>query len=314
MDAYLGPRTVIADGAHFVMIVTVPTDRLGNPVEEGTDVDYLITRADLAVEEAIAPTQHLLSWLEVDSSTVAGRARIGAQITTSGGLPLPTAETSEREGDGPITAAERTFLEVAGVPVAHSLDLLDAVPVADGQALIRVRTTVLEDRFGNVLPDGTVVILDADGVGGIRRINGQTNAGRAEFTYEVPEQAGAVTLKATASGVSGEPLRLRFDSAIESFTGSIDPQLEAVLVNVGPVRSIRGSYVPEGTVAEVTMVGADGEEIVRRVDLTLGAGTAFFPSDVDTGLATIRVLGEELEIEGTERDSTLNSNELDGER
>ncbi len=314
MDAYLGPRTVIADGAHFVMIVTVPTDRFGNPVEPGTVVDYTVTRADLEVEQADAPTEHLLSWFEVFSNTVAGRTRIGAQVEQVSGV-LPSSTNSDPSSDdGPVTASERTFLEVAGIPVAHSLELLDAVPVADGQALIRARTSVLEDRFGNVLPDGTVVTLDADGVGGIRRLNSQTNGGRAEFTYEVPEQPGRVTLKATASGVSGEPLVLRFEPAVESFNAWMEPQLETVLVHVGPVRSIRDSYVPEGTVAEVTMTGSNGKEIVRRVDLTLGAGTAFFPSDVDTSTAVVRVLGEELVLTGTGRDSSLDSSAVGGER
>ncbi len=314
MDAYLGPRTVIADGAHFVMIVTVPTDRFGNPVQPGTVVDYTVTRADLAVEESEAPTEHLLSWFEVFSNTVAGRTRIGAQVVRDTGIPLPDTTSSEQDDGGPITASERTFLEVAGIPVAHSLELLDAVPVADGQALIRARTSVLEDRFGNVLPDGTVVTLDADGVGGIRRLNSQTNGGQAEFTYEVPDRPGTVTLKATASGVSGAPLTLRFEQAVDSFNAWIDPQLETVQVHIGPVRSIRDSYVPEGTVAEVTMTGADGDEIVRRVDLMVGAGTAFFPSDVDTGSATVQVLGQKLEIEGTERNSRLDSAPVVGER
>lgn len=317
LDAYLGPRTVIADGAHFVMIVTVPTDEFGNPVETGTPVDYKVTRADLAVEEQQAPTDHLLSWFEVFSSTVAGRTRIGAQVAGQGSLVEQAREANQASaGDqgqtGPTTAAERTFLEVAGIPVSHSLNLLDAVPVADGQALIRVRTSVLEDRFGNVLPDGTVVTLDADGVGGIRRLNSQANAGEAEFTYEVPDRPGSVTMKATASGVSGEPLTIRFESAVESFTADIEPQLDSVLVNVGPVLSVRDSYVPEGTIATVTMSDPDGDPVVRRVDLMLGAGTAFFPSDINSSEATVEVLGETLTIDGPRRDGAITSESLDG--
>jgi len=56
VDAYLGPRTVVADGQHFVMIVTVPTDGFGNPVAAGTRVDHTVTRADL-VEDS-AETRH----------------------------------------------------------------------------------------------------------------------------------------------------------------------------------------------------------------------------------------------------------------
>jgi len=188
---------------------------------------------------------------------------------------------------------------VAGVPAAHTLEVLDAVPAADGQALIRVRTSVLADRFGNVMPDGTAVTLDADGAGGRRRLNGQTNAGRAEFTYEVPDGPGPVSLAATASGVAGQPLELTFPSAVESLTARIEPQLEAVAVHIGPVLSIRDSYVPEGTIATVTMVDRGGRPVTRRVDLTQGAATAYFPSDTRTNQATVGSIRSRLDEAGS---------------
>lgn len=274
IDVYLGPRTVIADGAHFVMLVAIPEDEFGNPVAEGTQVDFTTTRPNLAVEPETDETEHLLAWYEVFSRTVTGRSRIATESGDAG-------------------APERDFLEVADIPVPFDIELVDPIVPADGQALIRVRSDVLVDEFDNVMPDGVVAYLDTSGVTGIRRIHGQTIDGRAEFTLEVPDRPGEVGLQIIASGTRSNELDIVFPSAVAALDGRIERDELSMMVHVGPVRSVRGSFVPDGSVAEVTL--ADGS--IRRVDLVLGVGTAFFPVDADARVATIRVLGSEITIE-----------------
>ena len=273
IDVYLGPRTVIADTEHFVMLVAVPEDRWGNPVAEGTFVDFQTTRADLGVETQRYPTEDLVAWYEVFSGTVAGRSRIAASSGSAG-------------------APERTFLEVADIPSTYSLELVETILPADGSALLTIRTDVLADRFDNVLPDGTVVALDAEGVTGIRRIHSQTIDGRGEFTLEVPDQPGTVTLVATASGVQSEPLELDFASAVLSLSAEVEVAPEVAIVEIGPVRSVRDSYVPEGTVATVT--AADGR--TATADLSLGVGTAYLPAGTDVSRVTVEVLGTKIVV------------------
>ncbi len=274
IDVYLGPRTVIADAAHFVMLVAIPEDEFGNPVAEGTRVDFTTTRPNLAVEEESDETEDLLAWYEVFSRTVTGRTRIATESGEAG-------------------APERDFLEVADIPVPFEIELVDPIVPADGQALIRVRSDVLVDQFGNVMPDGVVAYLDTSGVTGTRRIHSQTIDGRAEFTLEVPDRPGSATLMIVASGTRSDVLDVDFPTAIASMTAEVERNELTTMVHVGPIRSVRGSFVPEGAVATVEL--ADGE--VRSIDLSLGIGTAFFPADADTTRVTVRVLGSELVLE-----------------
>ncbi len=274
IDVYLGPRTVIADAAHFVMLVAIPEDEFGNPVAEGTRVDFTTTRPDLAVEEESDETEDLLAWYEVYSRTVTGRTRIATESGEAG-------------------AAERDFLEVADIPVPFEIELVDPIVPADGQALIRVRSDVLVDQFGNVMPDGVVAYLDTSGVTGIRRIHGQTIDGRAEFTLEVPDRPGSATLMIVASGTRSEVLDVDFPTAVASMTAEVERNELTTMVHVGPIRSVRGSFVPEGAMATIEL--ADGA--IRNIDLSLGIGTAFFPADADTSRVTVRVLGSELVLE-----------------
>lgn len=274
IDVYLGPRTVIADAAHFVMLVAIPEDEFGNPVAEGTRVDFTTTRPNLAVERDSHETENLLAWYEVFSRTVTGRTRIATESGDAG-------------------APERDFLEVADIPVPFEIELVDPIVPADGQALIRVRSDLLVDEFGNVMPDGVVAYLDTSGVTGTRRIHSQTIDGRAEFTLEVPDRPGSATLMIIASGTRSEVLEVEFPTAVASMAAKVERSELATMVHIGPVRSVRGSFVPEGAIAEVEL--PDGT--TRTVDLSLGVGTAFFPSDADTRGATVRVLGSEIVLE-----------------
>lgn len=265
IDLYIGPRTVVADTETFSMMVAVPTDATGNPVANGTEISYLVTRPSLLTEESVRGTDGLLSYVEVFSSTVAGRTRLAASVDTA-------------------TGPERSFLEVAGLPVSFALNPVDPLPPADGQALIRLRTDVLVDEFENELPNGTAVYLDASGATGIRRLQSVTIDGVAEFVLEVPDQPGEVTVIATASGTQSAPNTLAFSSAVTELPVTLTDHPDGTLVSIGRVLSARQNYVPDGTVAEIRTEGN-----VIELPLELGRAEAIVAET--EGSVTVAVLG-----------------------
>ncbi len=265
LDLYLGPRTVIADADHFSMLVSVPKDNLGNPVSNGTSVSYLVTRPSEATEESARETEGLLSHLVVYSSTVTGRTRLAAE-------------------SGTATGPERSFLEVAGVPSSFTIEPVDPLPPADGSALVRLRSDRLTDEFDNELPDGTAVFLDASGATGIRRLRTVTIDAVAEFVLEVPDQPGSVTIVANASGTMSEPNTLQFASAVDELPIETSAHEDGTLVSIGRVISARQNYVPDGTVATLS-IGDD----VYEVPLELGQAEVVVPQT--QGQVTVDVLG-----------------------
>jgi len=274
IDVYLGPRTVIADEEHFVMQVAVPEDKWGNPIDAGTGVDFSVTRSDQSSEEYVSETKNLLAWIEIFSTTTAGRTRVSTSI-------------------GNIGAAERDFLEVAGIPTDFTVELVDPLVPADGHALIRVTTSDLTDEFGNVMPDGTSATLDTKGATGVRRISGQTIDGKAEFVLQAPDKPGVVTLSVTASGTQSEPLEIIFESGIDSFEATATTTDGKLFVNVGPVISARGSFVPDGTKAKATL--DNGE--TKTVEIEQGYAKLEFPSELEVNELEIEILGQTKSVE-----------------
>lgn len=275
LDLYLGPRTVVADADHFSMIVAVPKDRLGNPVADGTTVDYLVTRPNLVTESLAHDTDGLLSYIRVFSRTVTGRTRLSVEV-----------QGSRLSGGEAATGPERSFLEVAGIPEPFSLVPIDPIVPADGHALVRIATELLRDEFGNELPDGTVVFLDASGATGLRRLRSVSIDGVAEFVLEAPPIAGDVELIASASGTRSDPLTLTFESAVDELPVLAEKHPDGILVTVGRVLSTRQSYVPDGT---IVVVSADGE--VAEAPLELGMAEIVLPAKGSPDRVEVTVLG-----------------------
>lgn len=269
LDVYLGPRSMFANGEDLAMVVAVPVDVRGNPVAAGTRVDTRTIRPDLAVEVDATTTSGLLGYRIIFSETLAGATTVSA---TSGAAIGPA----------------RRVDEVANTPVNLGLVLLDPVPSADGTALVRIATNELVDQFGNLLPDGTIVTLDAVGVTGVRRQTAATIAAVATFVVQVPDRPGQATFTGYVSTATSPSLIVDFEPAVAELPvrASLQDEVTApdgveagFLIEIGSVTTPLGSLIPDGTLALVTLepngLQANGSDhrIVRRTQLYRGEGT-----------------------------------------
>lgn len=265
VDSYIGPRTVVADGEDFSMIVAVPVDRLGNPVANGTTVTFSITREEASTlaqrEKVVRSTSGLLAYAKIVAGTVAGRTTVGVDALGAGG-------------------AERSFLEVADTPVDVSINTTGAIPKADGASLFEIETSVLADQYGNVVPDGTMVLLQAEGATGSRRLSGFSIDGVARFFVEAPNLPGSASFHAFVGDVASSSLVVSFETGVSDLPVEVVPAGDELTIVIGRVVGPDGSYVPDGTIATV-VAGAT----VVEVELELGTGSV----DVAATAASVEV-------------------------
>jgi hypothetical protein len=269
-----GPRSMIADGAHWTMVTAIPTDALGNGLPDGTLVTLHIRRPDGSVETIEGTLDDLLSGIRVWSGTLAGLTTIRVDV------------------DG-ATGPEVQVAEVPGPPAAVSVEP-PTVPVrADGRTLLEVTTGVLADRFGNVLLDGTSARLVGEGPDGRFSLVGVTIEGRATFRLQAPITAGAVRFTVFVDGVASPEVSFTADAEVADVPVAVarTGEGEIVRVDVGPVLTVLGGEAPDGTTVTVTL--PDGTS--RTVQLRRGTASIELSAAPGARLV-VSVLGATTEV------------------
>jgi len=272
----VGPRSIVADGAHWTMLVAVPIDRYGNPLADGFPVTI---RAQHPVPEGEDPlaalevqtgqVERLFAWVRVYSRTKAGRTFLSVNA-------------------GDAASPERDVQEVPGTPVSFALYAVPAVAVADGRQTVEISSDQIRDRFGNLLLDGMNVQLLSDSADGSRRmIPTFTQDGRIYATLQSPDQPGELVLHALIDGVLSEPLSLRFTDgpAVQPFPVAMELTDTYLNLTAGPLLGPIDQFIPDGTTVYFTITDPDGVPIeaeavaeygyatlqLRREDLMVGA-------------------------------------------
>jgi hypothetical protein len=254
----VGPRSIAADGEHQTMAVAVPFDDYGNPVADGTPVEFRALHPGERLERRSVPTAHLVAWRWIASGTRAGRAT----VTVAAG-----------QAHGP----DATFEEVPDWPVAFGLSASPADVPADGRQFVTLRTEGIRDRFGNPMLDGTLVTFVAEVPGSEpRQIPAYTIDGQAEAQLQAPEAPGSVTVRATLYGVESRPLSLTFAPGPAVGLFEVEAQVNArdgfVSLQTGPLLGALGQFVPDGTPVRFRLVGPGGA--ARTADAEAEKGRA----------------------------------------
>ena len=286
----VGPRSIVTGGDHWTMAVTTPRDALDNPVAEQTRVTFRVQHPTgpgqapaAGLETLEAHTQHLLAWARIYSGNYAGTMLLAANADF---------------GHSP----ERTVMETPGLPVPFQLQADKRSAPADGRQLIRLTSSQITDRFGNVLLDGVHVTVLAAIPGQDRRsLPATTVDGRIYTTIQAPSQPGTMIVQAWIAGVASAPLLIEFTPgpAVQPILVVTQKAATGMTVIAGPLVGQLGQFVPDGTAATFTITAPDGsmETVVAPADygyarillrqLTLLAGTYQVAVTAGTGQGVV---------------------------
>ena len=229
----IGGRAIIADGGHWSMVLGVPFDAFGNPVADGTPIDIRALHPGGHLEEKLVKVNHALGWTRLYSGTQAGRTIISIVAGNAHGP----------EGD---------LNEVAGWPVNLSITAPQNQLTADGRQLISLRTSILRDKYDNVIPDGTLVTFLVESTqGGRRIIPAFTIGGVAEAPLQAATQPEVLNVWATIYGVESPHLQIGFTPgpSVGTFpvNATIDASNRAIILQAGPILGPLGQYIPDGS-------------------------------------------------------------------
>lgn len=246
----VGPRAIIAGGEQWTMVIATARDGLANPVAEGSLVTFRAqhpvapTAAPaIGVETIVTRTQNLIAWTRIYSRNRAGPLRLAVNADF---------------GHSP----ERVVLVTPGLPLPFQL-LADKVTVpADGRQLVRISSSQILDRFGNVLPDGTSVLLLATlGEQDQRSLPATTVDGRLYTTIQAPSEPGTMRIQGWIAGISSEPLTLTFTPgpALQSIRLATKKVAAGLQVIAGPLVGDLGQFIPDGADVTFTITAPNGQ-------------------------------------------------------
>lgn len=268
-----GPRSMVADTAHWTMVTAIPTDALGNGLADGTVVTLHVRRPDGRVEQIDSTLDGLLTGIRVFSGTRAGTTTVRVDV------------------DG-ATGAEVQVEEVPGQPVAVDIEGPTSPVRADGRSLVDLTTGVLADQYGNVLLDGTSARLVGEGPDGDFSIVGSTIEGRATFHIQAPTEPGRVQFVVYVDGVASAPVSFAVGREIDDAPVTVTRLSDngRVRVDIGPVMTELGGRAPDGS--KVTVTTPDGTTYTGQ--LFGGSASIEFAVEPDVALV-VEVLGVRVE-------------------
>lgn len=254
LESYLGPPSTLAGDNHYVMFVTIPTDDFDNPKLENTDVaikhQFLNTLSTDNVK-----TKDFIAWKNIYAPTKSGIVLISASCN----------EALTKEFDAVIYPSIATDFTIS---YKRNHDF------ADGNQITKLTTSILKDKFGNTVSDGTMVmfiIKNKDNA--ILKTFGTTIEGIATGQILHPEKENNYSVKAIVNGISKS-------NSIEIKYKSINPSIEFSFskdnrtITIGPIKSFMNQIVPDGIKVNLSIYQKD--KLIETMTENSNKGNAKF--------------------------------------
>jgi len=270
IENYLGPRSIVANERDYTMLVSIPTDSLGNLLPDGTEIE-LKTQFKNSITKNTERLSSGFAWKRIPAPLQTGRISTGST--------LQKVSSKELIADiFPDLAQDFTI----SVNSNHNY--------ADGNEIITFQTTQIKDKQGNIITDGTLVaFIIQDDLGAYWQTNATTINGFAFAKTLHPQSPSRWKIRATISGIAKSPkIDQVFVSILDSIPVNIQRNRQLV---VGPLTSYLGQFVQDGISVSMQIDGKTYTRLTKNGEVTFQLKKEDHPKDKYT--ITVNTLGLE---------------------
>lgn len=231
LENYLGPRSILAGGSEFTMLVTVPTDKFDNPKSDKTTVfinhQFLDKLTLLELK-----TEHFITWYNIYSPLKSGKIFISSQCD----------KTATKEIETKVYPNNATNFQIFFTQ-DHSY--------ADGNQITSFSTSIIKDKFNNMVSDGTLVsFIIKTKNNSVLKTFGNTINGIARAQILHPNHADIYAVSGYVTGLAqSNTLLLNFKSIINDFDYNFSNNNRTL--TVGCLKSYMNQIVPDGVKVSV---------------------------------------------------------------
>ena len=234
IETYFGPRSIQAGDGDFSMLVAIPLDKYDNPLEDGTSVQTQEYYAEVIQKDSLS-LKNMIAWKNFPTRDKAGKILLSAS----------SAHVFSKELSSRIYPS---------VPANFQISVNRIHDYADGNQVATLSTSILKDRFGNIVSDGTLVdFLISTETGKKLKTTASTINGVATAGVLHPEKPNTWKIRAVVNGIADSDLiEIKFKPVLNDFEVIIEPESKSV--KVGPLQSFLDQQIPEGTTVTLTIL------------------------------------------------------------
>jgi len=259
IENYLGPRSILAGGKEFTMMVTVPTDNFDNPKTENTTV--IIKHQFLNNITTVSQnTKNFVAWKNIYS------------LTQSGQILASTACNK--------TATKEVETEVyPNIATDFYIYYTRNHDYADGNQITTLLTSTIKDTYNNTVSDGTMVVFHITTKNHMfLKTFGTTINGIATGQILHPDHMDSYAVKGYITGIAkSNILQINYMPLLSDFKYSFSDHNRKL--TIGPLNSFMGQLVPDGIKVVLKIFNEDKLISILQVNSSKGIANFYIPSD-----------------------------------
>ncbi|SFR31353.1 hypothetical protein SAMN04490243_0180 [Robiginitalea myxolifaciens] len=255
LETYIGPPSIFANGLDQSMLVALPQDQYGNALQDSTPV-RIRTLFRNQQEETRVNVNRLIAYDYIATRPQAGELFIAASADTQ-------------------VSKELTVRVLASLPTDFEIEAIREHTYADGNQIVTLRTSPIQDSNGNSIADGTLVNFQVKNIlGPALHAQGQTVNGVARANLLHPQQADTWEVSAYISGLAkSNSIGLEFEPAVADFSLLLSG--DGRELQITSIQSYMEQLIPDGLTVSLTILDAMGKPLYTDQSRTF-AGKASF--------------------------------------
>ena len=243
METYLGPPSIIAGTEDYSMLVSIPTDKLDNPLPDGTKV-RVNHQFQRNIESEFTYVKDRVAHKNLYSYPRANRMLV----------------SSVSKGKD---SKEMTLNIVPEIPRSFKIYVDRNHNFADGNQISKLYTSTIKDKYGNLVADGTYVkFIIKDKNDHTLQTFGSTVNGIAQANMLHPNSYDEWTIKAFIEGIAESgTIRIIYVNIMEDFKYFAHEGNRKI--TVGPLKSFMNQLVPDGLPVSLNLY--QGDELIQSL-------------------------------------------------
>lgn len=251
LETYLGPRSIIAGGEDYSMLVVSATDTFDNPILDGRDIE--VNQQFKSVRSSyIIKNKNFVAYKNLYSTNETGSLFFGVKVNKA-------------------VSKEMSSAVYPALPINFTISTQQNHPYADGNQILMISTNKIRDKYGNLMSDGTLVNFTIKtNKQEIMSCIGLTQNGIASAKILHPSTPSSWFITAHINGAAmSNKLTLKFKQSTYDFSVYYDPKYK--ILEVKDIRSYMNQLVPDGIIINCIISDMNGE-IVYMTDLSSRSG------------------------------------------